>query len=275
MSSRINTILIIGATAGIGEAFARRFHSMGKKVIATGRNEEKLKAMSKELPGLKTRQFDIGKLDALPGIIGDILKDFPRLDTVLLSAGIQKCFNFFDPSTTNPREIAAEVTTNLSAPAVLVHLLAPHLLQLANSGTKTTMFLTSSTLGYIPLSFYPVYCPTKAGVAALAKVLRQQLSFGPTEARNNMNVVEIVPPYTDTGLDKEHREAATAMQGGPEKAFQPMPLGEFVSKFFEAMENTETGTALKPEIGVGTGQTGVETWRGSFGKVYEQMGLRT
>ena len=59
MSSRINTILIIGATAGIGEAFAHTFHSMGKKVIATGRNKEKLDVMSKQFPGLETRQVAI------------------------------------------------------------------------------------------------------------------------------------------------------------------------------------------------------------------------
>lgn len=56
MSSRINTILIIGATSGIGEAFARRFHNLGKTVIITGRNQEKLETLAQELPGLKVRQ---------------------------------------------------------------------------------------------------------------------------------------------------------------------------------------------------------------------------
>lgn len=60
MSSRINTILIIGATAGIGEAFTRRFHAMGKKVIGTGRNQEKLSSLANELPGLETRQVSRG-----------------------------------------------------------------------------------------------------------------------------------------------------------------------------------------------------------------------
>jgi short-subunit dehydrogenase involved in D-alanine esterification of teichoic acids len=56
MGSRINTILIIGGTSGIGEAFARRFHQDGKKVIITGRREERLSALQSELPGLGTRQ---------------------------------------------------------------------------------------------------------------------------------------------------------------------------------------------------------------------------
>lgn len=55
MSARINTILIIGATRGIGEAMARRFHSMGKKVIAAGISQDKLTKLAQELPGLETR----------------------------------------------------------------------------------------------------------------------------------------------------------------------------------------------------------------------------
>ena len=50
----MNKVLIIGGTAGIGEQFVRRFHSLGKKVIATGRNGEKLESLKKELEGLET-----------------------------------------------------------------------------------------------------------------------------------------------------------------------------------------------------------------------------
>ncbi len=56
MASKFNTILIIGATSGISEAFARRFHGLGKKVIITGRRADKLDALAKELEGIETRQ---------------------------------------------------------------------------------------------------------------------------------------------------------------------------------------------------------------------------
>lgn len=57
MSARINTILILGATRGIGEALARQFHDLGKKVIATGRGQEqeKLTQLAQDLPGLESR----------------------------------------------------------------------------------------------------------------------------------------------------------------------------------------------------------------------------
>lgn len=62
MTARINTVLIIGATRGIGEAMARRFHSLGKKVIAAGNNVEKLSQLAQELPGLET--YTVGIIDA-------------------------------------------------------------------------------------------------------------------------------------------------------------------------------------------------------------------
>jgi short-subunit dehydrogenase involved in D-alanine esterification of teichoic acids len=205
--------------------------------------------------------------------VNGILKQFKNIDTVIITAGIQQCYNLFDPSSVTPEQINNEITTNLTAPTLLVRHFAPYLLQLAGEGTKTTLFITSSTLAYVPLSFYPTYCAAKAGVQALTRVLRQQLAFAPNG--QNFRVVEIVPPYTDTGLDKAHREATIAMQGGPEKAFPAMPLGEFVDKFFDSLEKPGPDGEIKKEIGVGFGEMGVETWRGSFGKVYEQMGIST
>lgn len=41
MVANMNTILIIGGTSGLGEGFARRFHGLGKKVIVTGRRQDR------------------------------------------------------------------------------------------------------------------------------------------------------------------------------------------------------------------------------------------
>ena len=95
----------------------------------------------------------------------------------------------------------------------------------------------------------------------------------PEEIRKNMSIVEVVPPYVDTDLDKLHREATVAMQGGADKAFPPMPLAEYMEKVFACLEEPGEDGKLKREIGVGFGQVGAETWRGSFGKILDGMGI--
>jgi short-subunit dehydrogenase len=54
MAARMNEVLVIGGTAGIGEQIARRLHSLGKKVIVTGRDEAKLNRLKQKLKGLET-----------------------------------------------------------------------------------------------------------------------------------------------------------------------------------------------------------------------------
>lgn len=126
---------------------------------------------------------------SLQNHVKDILAKFPKLDTVFINAGIQNYYNILQPLSNE--EVINEITINLIAPNLISQSFAPHLYALAQSGTKTNLFLTSSSLAYFPLAFYPTYCATKAGISAFAKVVRMQLSASGVK---DMNVVEIVPP---------------------------------------------------------------------------------
>ena len=74
-----------------------------------------------------------------------------------------------------------------------------------------------------------------------------------------MHVVEIVPPYTDTDLNKEHRVVSVEMHGGPDKAFKPMPLDEYVHQAFEDLEAMDRDEGVKKEVAMGLGQMCVDT----------------
>ena len=95
----------------------------------------------------------------------------------------------------------------------------------------------------------------------------------PDAVKQNLNIVEVVPPYTDTGLDANHRDQTDAMQGGKDKAFKPMPLEEYLEKAFKSLDEVDGEGKLKKEIGVGFGAIGAETWRSSFGKILEGMNI--
>jgi short-subunit dehydrogenase involved in D-alanine esterification of teichoic acids len=205
--------------------------------------------------------------------VSGILKSHPTLDTVFINAGIQKSFSMLDVSSSTPSSITAEIDSNLTAPILLTRLLLPHLVSLAQAGHPAALLTTSSSLAYVPLGFYPAYCATKAGMHAFLVAVRAQVGAAPEVVRRNLSVVEIVPPYVDTRLDAAHRAEIVAMQGGEDKAFPAMPLEEYIEKVFAGLDEVDAEGRMKKEIGVGFGQVGIDTWRGSFGKILEDMGI--
>ena len=208
-------------------------------------------------------------LEELPGQVTSILTDFPRLDTVFVNAWIKHHYDVFRRRA-DDQEVVRELTTNLTAPILVAQTFASHLLALAQSGTATNIFLTSSSLAYFPVPFYPTYCAAKSGLAAFVKILRMQLE---STGCANMNVVEVVPPYVDTPLNAAHREQTDALQGGKDKAVQPMPLAEYIDRFFAALEQTRADGSFQNEIGVGFGAQGAEIWHEGYWKLLHASGM--
>ena len=253
-----NTIAIIGATSGLGEGFARRFHAAGKTVIATGRRVERLQALQKELPGLGIQRMDTAELATLPDQVSELLKAFPKIDTVMAMAGIQKSFDFKDSKSSSPQAIQNEVDTNVTAPMILAQTLVPHLLA---QKRPTSFILVSSGLAFVPLAVYPVYCPTKAAIHYFAVTLRTQLKD------TSCRVIELAPPYVDTELDAGHRDEIVAQQGGADKAVKPMGLDTYLDQSME-------GFAQKApkEVAVGFAAMGASAWREAFDPIFRKLG---
>jgi len=257
MTSNIDTILLLGATSGIGEAFAHYFHSKGKRVIAGGRRLDRLNALKSQLPGLETFQIDVEDIPNIESRLNELFKTYPDLDSVFVLAGIMSLGQFTDASTTSTQGIVSEVTTNLIAPMVIARTVVPHLLSLKR---PTTFITVTSGLAYVPLPFYPVYNATKSGVHAFTVVLRTQL------AGTNVNVIEIAPPYVDTELDTKFREKQNEMQGG--KGHPPMPLKEYMDVTTKQLEEGKD-----KELATGFSAMGVNAWRVAFQPLLDQFGF--
>src|SRR5690242_14540543 len=82
-------VLITGATAGFGLAFARRFIQDGAKVIATGRRTERLEALRQELgERLLPVTLDITDREAVGRVLGSLPADFAEVDVLVNNAGL-------------------------------------------------------------------------------------------------------------------------------------------------------------------------------------------
>lgn len=262
MSEDFKTILIIGATSGLGEAFARRFHAQGKKVIAAGRRVENLRALETELNGLGTAQIDLEDIAALPKKVSDILAAFPDIDTVIAMSGIMSHSQFADPSTSTDAGIVSEITVNLTGPILLARYFIPHLLSLKR---PATFVVVGSGLSYLPVPIYPVYCPTKAGIHSFAVALRAQL------ADSNVSIVEISPPYVDTALNIAHRVKTFGENG--ERGPKPLELNDYIDTTMRQLEEKVDGRPRK-EIVTGSAEASQLAWRAAFDPILAARGVR-
>ena len=252
----MKTILVIGGTSGIGENFVKRFHQMGKQLIVTGRRANKLAELEKSLLGLKTYAMNMADLPAIPKDVETLFNMFPDIDTVWINGGIQYSSSIKDASSTSDERISEEITTNVTAPAILGRHIIPRLL---SKKGETNFMITGSGLGFLGVgSLFPVYCPTKAAVHYYVVGLRQALKD------TNVNVLELVPPYVGgTELGAEHADKLAG--------HTPMPMEEFTDEVFKILDGNQAKD-LK-EIAAGSAVPRVNAWRSSIGEMLASSGL--
>ncbi len=88
-----HTVLVTGATAGFGEATARRFLAHGHKVIAAGRRTERLEALKASLPleqqkKLLTLAVDVCDSEQVDGLAATLPADFAAVSVLVNNAGL-------------------------------------------------------------------------------------------------------------------------------------------------------------------------------------------
>lgn len=85
----MKTILVTGATAGFGAAFARRFIRDGHRVIATGRRAERLESLRTELGDrLHIAAFDMRDTQAVAGFVAGLPEGWREIDVLVNNAGL-------------------------------------------------------------------------------------------------------------------------------------------------------------------------------------------
>ena len=168
-----STVLITGASTGIGAIYADRFARRGDDLVIVARDGAKLKALAARL-----RQDYSVNVDVLPAdltkssdlaIVEKRLQDDARIDTLVNNAGIAQSGSFVEQT---PDLIEKLIALNITALTRLTNAVTPRLVQQG----KGAIVNVSSVVGLAPEYQMSVYGASKAFVLFLSQGMHQELS---------------------------------------------------------------------------------------------------
>lgn len=192
------TVLLTGASRGIGVYIARELAKQQATVICVSRSKSGLNEIIAEVNALGGKgisiPFDIGNVEELPILVRNINQLVGKVDILINNAGIEIYRNFQDYTL---RDIQSVLSINLLAAIELTRLLLPNMLQ-HNSGHIVNIASLAAKKGH---PFDSIYSASKAGLLMWNDAVRQEL------ANTGVNISVICPGYVsqqgmlaDTGI---------------------------------------------------------------------------
>lgn len=168
------TILITGATAGIGFEAAKHYLKQGWRVVFTGRNEDRIATATAKLLDETTSPdqlfgvlCDNAKPQHYPTFVSEISKKAGMLDAVILNAGVFYPKLFSD---TEHSELEQTMLVNFTGPAMLLQALLPVL----NNPCSVVYVSSIAVVRAFPTA--SSYSASKAAFEAYANVLNLELA---------------------------------------------------------------------------------------------------
>ena len=176
------TVLITGATSGIGEACARKFAEGGYNVIITGRRAGRLESLRAELEKagarVRTLQFDVRDAEASSAAVGSLSEEWSRIDVLVNNAGLALGLDKEYEGSQEDWNIM--IDTNIKGLLTMTRLIVPGMVE-RGSGHVINI---GSVAGDAAYACGNVYCATKAAVKAITDGLRIDLADTPVRVTN-------------------------------------------------------------------------------------------
>ena len=202
------TVLVTGASSGIGQATAIECSKMGAKVVITGRNEERLNETFSQLEG-EGHQIIVADLNT-QGDIDALVDACPVLDGLVNNAGRGKSkpVNFL-----KLEDLQDVYQTNLFG----VALLTKGLLKKKKLGKGSSIVFTSSISSYMTAAGLSIYASSKAAVCGYMRTCAIEL--GVKGIRSNA----VLPGMVETKLIN----SGTYTDEDKQKDLNLYPLGRY------------------------------------------------
>lgn len=203
------TILVTGASSGIGKAAAIECSKMGAKVIVTARNEARLSQTFSELEGNGHQVFlcDL----ASEADIDKMVAELPEIQGLINNAGYTK---ILPVQFINTEDIKGILNVNTIAPMLLLQ----KLLKKKKLKKRASVVFTSSMAGLGSSTVgNSMYTASKGAISAFIRCVALEL------APKNIRVNAVCPAMVDTGI----LDSGTVSQEQLEEDIKNYPLGRY------------------------------------------------
>lgn len=216
--------LVTGATSGIGRSISVALAAGGARVLAVGRDEERIQAVGAELselgPGHCTVSGDLMHAPFLGDLAAEALTwSRGRLSLLVCSAGHLESAPV---EQTTAESFDAAVGINLRAPFLLTGALLPAL-----RTARGMIALVNSSIVKHPRAGNAAYAASKAGLRAFANCLRHEVS------QDGIRVLSIFVGRTATPMQRE-RYRREGLEYRPERLLRPEDVATAVLSAFES-----------------------------------------
>lgn len=208
------TVLVTGATSGIGEACVRRFAKEGYRVIIAGRNRNKLTDLGKKLmeDGVEVLglEFDVRDHIAAEKAINSMPEEWKDIDVLVNNAGL--ALSLDKEYELSIEEMETMVDTNIKGLFFMTKLIVPGMVR-RNKGHVINIGSLAGDGAYAGGS---VYCATKAAVKILSDGLRIDV------ADTKIRVTDVKPGLVETNFSNVRFHGDKAKAGNVYKGITPL-----------------------------------------------------
>jgi NAD(P)-dependent dehydrogenase (short-subunit alcohol dehydrogenase family) len=243
MNDSLDTILITGASRGLGANFAKVLANDGFRIIGIGRNRMNLEKVISNLPNqqLNHHFFELDITDE--NCVNKQLSDL-NLYGLINNAGIANT-KLLHKETYS--ELSNIIDTNLLGSLNVSNAIIPKMI----INKRGKIINIASTLGYRPLSYVGAYSATKAALIQVTKSQSIEL------ARYNICVNALAPGYILTDINRDQLEGETGdllKKKIPLKRFATVDeLDTIISMLLNTSNTYMTGAVVAVDGGLSTG----------------------
>ncbi|WP_324661583.1 SDR family oxidoreductase [Haloarcula sediminis] len=185
------TVLITGASSGIGHATAEVFLDDDWQVWATARDEDDVADLAGA--GCETAELDVTNARECERVVEDVVESAGRIDCLVNNAGYAQFGAVEDVPT---EDLEAQFDVNLYGPHRLVRAVLPHM-RARDSGTVVNV---SSVAGKLSLPGQGGYAASKFALEGLSDALRVEAD------EYGIDVVLVQPGPVETNFDDRAQE---------------------------------------------------------------------